>query len=69
MGLKLGLSHTGRMFDWWLVQRKVFGPRGQELTVGWLQLHVEKLHDLYSTANMITMRYNAYRYFIRLLEC
>ena len=68
MGLTLGLSHTERMFDWWWVQRKIFRPRGQEVTAGWLELHVEKFHDLYSTANMITMPFKAYRCLVRLLE-
>jgi hypothetical protein len=38
------------MFDWWWVQRKIFGPRREEVTAEWMQLHQEKFYDfvLYS---------------------
>jgi len=65
MGLKLDLSHKGRMFDWWWVQRKIFGSRREEVTAEWMQLHMEKFHGLYSSANMITTPYNTYHCFIR----
>jgi hypothetical protein len=27
--------------------RKIFGPKGEEVTQGWRKLHNEELHDLY----------------------
>jgi hypothetical protein len=34
---------------------RIFGPKGDELTGGWIKLHNEKLHNFYSSANIITM--------------
>jgi hypothetical protein len=37
------------------VLRRLLGPKRNEVTGGWRQLHNEKLHDLYSLRNIITM--------------
>jgi hypothetical protein len=33
------------------VLRRIFGPKGDEVTVGWRKLHNEELHNLYSFTN------------------
>jgi hypothetical protein len=45
------------MFDWWWVQRKIFGPRREEVTAEWMQLHQEKFHNfvLYSQYDRYAM--------------
>jgi hypothetical protein len=35
------------------VLRKIFGPKRDEVTVGWRKLHNEELHDLYSSPSII----------------
>jgi hypothetical protein len=35
------------------VLRKIFGPKGEEVTGEWRRLHKEELHDLYSSQNII----------------
>jgi hypothetical protein len=37
------------------VLRRIFGPKRDELTGGWRQLHNEELHDLYSSPSVIRM--------------
>jgi hypothetical protein len=37
------------------VLRRVFGPRGDEVTGDWRKLHNEELHNLYSSPNIIRM--------------
>jgi hypothetical protein len=32
------------------VLRKIFGPKRDEVTGGWLKLHSEEIHDLYSSS-------------------
>jgi hypothetical protein len=34
---------------------KIFGPKGDEGTGGWRNLHDEELHKLYSSPNIIRM--------------
>jgi hypothetical protein len=34
-------------------QRRIFGPKRDELRGSWRKLHNEKLHDLYSSPNII----------------
>jgi hypothetical protein len=34
-------------------QRKIFGPKRDELTGEWRSLHKEELYDLYSSPNII----------------
>jgi hypothetical protein len=33
--------------------RKVFGPKRDEVTLGWRKLHNEELHNLYSSPSII----------------
>jgi hypothetical protein len=35
------------------VLKKIFGPKREERTGDWRKLHSEKLHDLYSSSNII----------------
>jgi hypothetical protein len=35
------------------VLRKIFGPKRDEVTGGWRNLHNEELHDLYSSPNIV----------------
>jgi hypothetical protein len=35
--------------------RRIFGPKGNEVTRGWRKLHNEKLHNLYSSPSTIRM--------------
>jgi hypothetical protein len=48
MGVKLGVSHFGkntlRMFEN-KVLRRIFGPKRDEVTGGWIRLHNEELHS------------------------
>jgi hypothetical protein len=37
------------------VQRKIFGPKRDEVMRGWRKLHNEKLHNLYSSPSIIRM--------------
>jgi hypothetical protein len=37
------------------VLRRIFGPKGDEVTGGWRKLHNEELHDLYSSSSIIRM--------------
>jgi hypothetical protein len=38
------------------VLRKIFGPKRDEVTGGWRELHNEELHNLYSSPNIIRMK-------------
>jgi len=46
------VSHRLRIFDN-TVQRKILGPKKDEVTDEWRRLHNEELHDLYSPTNII----------------
>jgi hypothetical protein len=35
------------------VLRRIFGPRRDEVTGGWIKLYNKKLHNLYSSTNII----------------
>jgi hypothetical protein len=37
------------------VLRRIFGPKRDEVTEGWRNLHNEELHNLYSSPSIITM--------------
>jgi hypothetical protein len=57
MGVKLGISWEGhrlRVFEN-RVLRRIFGPRMDEVKGGWKKLHNDKLHNLYSSPNIVTM--------------
>jgi len=35
------------------VLRRIFGPKRDVVTIKWRKLHNEKLHDLYSSPNIV----------------
>jgi hypothetical protein len=37
------------------VLRRIFGPKGDEVTRGWRQLHNEELHNTYSSPSIIRL--------------
>jgi hypothetical protein len=37
------------------VLRRIFGPKRDEMTGEWRKLHIEELHDLYSSLSIIRM--------------
>jgi hypothetical protein len=45
-------EHSFREFEN-VVLRKIFGPKREEVTGGWIRLHNEELHNLKSSANII----------------
>jgi hypothetical protein len=45
-------EHRLRVFEN-MVLRKIFGPKRDNITGEWRRLHNEKLHDLYSSPNII----------------
>jgi hypothetical protein len=47
-------EHRLRVFEN-RVLRGIFGPKRDEVTGGWRQLHNEELHNLYSSASIIRM--------------
>jgi hypothetical protein len=36
-----------------MVLRRIFGPKRDEETGGWRNLHIEELHNLYSSPSII----------------
>ena len=36
-----------------MVLRRIYGPKGDELTGEWRKLHEEELNDLYSSPNVV----------------
>jgi hypothetical protein len=38
------------------VLRRIFGPKRDEVAVGWRKLHNEELHNLYSSLGIIRMK-------------
>jgi hypothetical protein len=52
--LTLGEVHKLRLFEN-RVLRKIFGPKGDEVTGGSRKLHNEELHNLYSPPSIIRM--------------
>jgi hypothetical protein len=56
MGVKLGLSSEGKSIDRVFenrVLRGIFGPKRDEVTGEWRNLHNEELHNLYSSPDII----------------
>jgi hypothetical protein len=45
-------EHRLRVFEN-RVPRRIFGPKRDEVTVKWRKLHIEELHILYSSPNII----------------
>jgi hypothetical protein len=45
-------EHRLRVFEN-RVLRRIFGPKKDEVTGEWMKLHSEKLHNLYSSPNII----------------
>jgi hypothetical protein len=45
-------GHRLRAFEY-SVLRRIFGPKTDEVTGEWRMLHSEKLHNLYSSPNII----------------
>jgi hypothetical protein len=37
------------------VLRRIFGPKRDEVTGGWIKLHNEELHNFYSSRNIIRL--------------
>jgi hypothetical protein len=37
------------------VLRRIFGPKGEEVTGDWRRLHIEELHNMNSAPNVITV--------------
>jgi hypothetical protein len=56
MGVKLGLilreEHRLRVFENRFL-RTIFGPKRDEVTGEWRKLHIEELHILYSSPDII----------------
>jgi hypothetical protein len=52
--LALREEHRLRVFEN-RVLRRIFGPKGDEVTGDWSKLHNEELHNLYSSPNIIRM--------------
>jgi hypothetical protein len=50
--LTLREEHRLRVFEN-RVLRRIFGPKRDEETAGWRQLHNEELHNLYSSPSII----------------
>jgi hypothetical protein len=45
-------EHRLRVFENRMLSR-IFGPKRDEVTVGWRKLHNEELHDFYSSPSII----------------
>jgi hypothetical protein len=50
--LTLREEHSLRVFEN-RVLRRIFGPKRDEVTRGWMKLHSEELHNLYSSPDII----------------
>jgi len=50
--VKLGEERRLRVFGN-RVLRRIFGPKGDEVTEEWRKLHNEELNDLYSSQNVV----------------
>jgi hypothetical protein len=52
LSLTLREEHRLRVFENRLLSR-IFGPKRNEVTVGWIKLHNEELHGLYSSPSIV----------------
>jgi hypothetical protein len=52
LSLTLREEHRLRVFEN-RVLRRIFGPKRDEVTVGWRKLHNEELHGLYSSPSIV----------------
>jgi hypothetical protein len=52
LSLTLREEHILRVFENWVL-RKIYGPKGDEVTGGWRKLHNEELHGLYSSTSIV----------------
>jgi hypothetical protein len=50
--LTLGEEHRLKVFENRVLWR-IFGPKRDEVTGEWTKLHIEELHDLYSSPSII----------------
>jgi hypothetical protein len=48
----MAVKHRLRVFEN-RVLRRLYGPKKDEVTGGWIKLHNEELHDLYSSPRII----------------
>jgi hypothetical protein len=46
--------YTLRVFENWML-RRISGPKRNEMLGGWRKLHIEELHNLYSSPSIIRM--------------
>jgi hypothetical protein len=54
LSLTLREEHRLRVFENRVLKR-IFGPKRDEVTGGWRELHNEELHDLYSSPSIVRM--------------
>jgi hypothetical protein len=54
MGVTLRKEHRMRVYEN-RVQRRISGPKRDEMVGGWRKLHNRELHSLYSPPNIIRM--------------
>jgi hypothetical protein len=52
LSLTLREEHRLRVFENWVL-RRIFGPKRDEVTEGWIKLHNEELHGLYSSPSIV----------------
>jgi hypothetical protein len=54
MGVTLREQHRLRVSEDGML-RRIFGPKRDEVTGGWIKLHNEELHNLYFSQSIIRM--------------
>jgi hypothetical protein len=57
MNVKLGLTILREEHRWWVFENRVlriiFGPKSEESVGGWRRLHIEELHNVYASPNIV----------------